>query len=259
MVNGCLRIRAERVGERTALTDVFRSVPFRLGLPAVGDDGGIEVIVQEVGPGLLPSDTTETEIEVGPGANLTLRGQAATKLYPCPIGERIETITRLRVREGGTLVSLPGELIPFKGPELLQQVEIDVASGGRVALAEIIAPGRLAMGERDAYRQLMLRLHARIDGRLVLAERTRLDPSRHPPGMPGRLGDRPCLGTLWLVGFGAARGMLGESDGGTPVWSGSGGDERVGLVRLLGASAQQVRGAQCVLLEHLLRRCRKIT
>ncbi len=241
MVNGCLRIKAELVGNRTALTEVFRTAPFHLGLPAAGKGGGAEVIVQEVGPGLLAGDVTETETAVGPGAQLTLRGQAATKLYPCPAGERIETTARLRVRAGGTLIHLPGELIPFKEAELLQRVEIDVESGGRVALAEIITPGRLAMGELDAYRHLKLRLHARIDGRLVPAERTTLDPAHHPPSMPGRRGVWQCLGTLWLIGFGAGTRGLGQNARDDAVWWGSGDDEQVTIVRCLGPGAQAIR------------------
>lgn len=252
-MNGRLRLRAERIGNRTGLTEVFRTAPFHLGLPAIQDDGGIEIILQEVGPGLLPDDITETEIEVGAGAKLTLRGQAATKLYPCPAGEWIETTTRLRVDAGGCLVSLPGELIPFRDTALSQRVEIDVDAGGRVALAEIITPGRVAMGERDLYRGLSLRLHARLNGALVLAERTTLDPVRHPPGMPGRRGEWLCMGTLWLIGFGPAVSDLGGNAGDDPVWWGSGGDAHVGVVRLLGPGAQAIRAVQCALLEHLLR------
>lgn len=183
-MNGCPRFKAEWAGNRTALTEVYRTAPFHLGLPGAGDDGGIEVIVQEVGPGLLPGDATETEIEVGPDAHVTPRGQAATKLYPCPAGERIETTSRLHVRIGGTLVYLPGELILYKEAELFQRVEVDID---------------------------------------------------------------------------AAVSDLGESAGDDSVWWGSGGDERVGVMRLLGPGAQAVGAARCAVLEHLLRMCCKIT
>ena len=253
-MNGCLRLKAERVGQRTAVTDAFRTAPFHVGQPSDrNNDGGVDVVVQEIGPGLLPGDATEIAIEVGPGARLTVRGQAATRLYPCPPGIGVVAATRLRVAAAGSLVYLPGELIPFRDAELNQRAAVEVEAGGRLALGEIVTPGRLAMGECDAYRTLTSRLDVRVDGRLVLAERTRLDPSRRPLGMPGRRGRWPCLGTLWLVGFGGAATDLGQSQRGEDdaVWWGSGGDDVVAMVRLAGMTAQGIRDVQQRLLGRL--------
>lgn len=253
-MNGRLRLKAERIGDRTALTDAFRTAPFHLGQPSDRNgDGGIEVIIQEVGPGLFPGDTTETDVEVGPGARLTIRGQAATKLYPCPWDACISSSTWLRVHAGGRLVHLPGELIPFRDADLSQHTHVDVEAGGQVALAEIVTPGRLAMGEFDAYRRLTLRLNAQVDGRLVLTERTRLDPAHGPAGMLGRRGEWACMGMLWLIGFGAEATSLGQSGDDAEIWWASGGDDIVTMVRCLGPTAQGIRELQHRLLAGLVR------
>jgi hypothetical protein len=52
-----VRIRAERIGSRTAIVESFRSVPFHLGLLADREGTGCaEIILQNVGPGTLPGD-----------------------------------------------------------------------------------------------------------------------------------------------------------------------------------------------------------
>ena len=231
------------------LAEVDRTAPFHVAASHDrAGDGGAEVIVQQVGPGLFPGEELLTEVAVGAGARLTLRGQAATKLYPCPPGEEARAVTRLRVAAGGGLVSLPGELIPFRDAAYVSATEIDLDTGARLALAEIVTPGRVAMGERDVYARLDLRLRLRVDGRPVLVERARLEPTRRPLTAPGRHGRFACAGTLVLAGYGAPDLGQGPSprqgpepeSGPTGVWWGSGataaGD--VTIVRLLGPTAQ---------------------
>ena len=77
--------------------------------------------------------------------------QGATRLYPSRGGEAAAEIA-LRVASGGTLWWLPGELIPFRDAAYQARSVASLESGARLAWLEIITPGRLAMGERDAYR-----------------------------------------------------------------------------------------------------------
>jgi urease accessory protein len=239
---GRLRLRAARLGDRTVLAEVERTAPFHITAPSDrAGDGRAEVVLQHVGPGLFPGDDLLLEATVEAGADLTLRGQAATKLYPCPPGARARVRTRLRVEPGGCLVFLPGELIPFRDAAYRQETEVALAEGARCALAEIVTPGRVAMGERDAFACLDLRLRLAVAGRPVLVERARLEPAGRPLGLPGRHGPYPCAGALYLAGYGAPD--LGHGPPGGPVWWGSGataaGD--VTLVRLLGPTAQALQ------------------
>lgn len=248
---GELRVRAARVGGRTVLAELYRSAPFHLGLPSYrGDrgDGAAEVVVQQVGPGLFPGERLRTEVAVGAGAALTLRGQSATKVYPCPDGRPAVATTALTVAVGGRLVVLPGEVIPYRDAIYRQATEADVACGGRLALAEIVTPGRLAMGEAEAYRRVELRARIRVAGRPVLIERVVLNPPTRAGRALGRQGAWPCAGTLVLVGFGPAAEGLGQAEPGEAVWWGSGGDAGLVVVRLLGETAQAIRAVQGVLL-----------
>ncbi len=240
---GHLLLRAAKLGGRTVLTEVGRSAPFHPSPAAYrGGGGAAEVVVQAVGPGLFPGERLRAEVEVGVGASLTVRGQGATKVYPSPGGGAAVSLTCLTVAAGGSLRWLPGELIPFRGAVLRQETEAVVEPGGRLALLDLLTPGRLAMGEREAYERLELRLRVTLGGRPLLTERARLEPGRRPLAVPGRHGGFGCAGLLVLVGYGAAARGLGESGRGEPVWWGSGGEGALAIVRLLGPTAQAVRG-----------------
>ncbi len=240
--SGELRLRAERIGSRTAVVDAYRTAPFHLGLPSDrAGDGSADLIVQGVGPGYLPGDRLAVAIEVGPDASLTVRGQGATKVYPSPSGQPATVAVSLSVAAGARLVYLPGELIPFRQAILEQRTTIDVAAGGTVAVGEVLTPGRLAMGEANLFSRLRLDLHARLDGGLVLLERVRLEPACRPLTSPARHGGFAVAGTLYLIGHDWQLPSAPDiSDGVT--WAAAEGDGYA-LVRLLGATAQSVTSA----------------
>ena len=237
---GTLRLRAERIGTRTAITEAFRTAPFHLGMPH--DSGGeADLIIQGVGPGYLPGDRLCIDIAVDEGAVLTVRGQGATKLYPSPRGVPASAEVRLQAAAGARLAYLPGELIPFRQAVLEQRTMIDVAPGGQCLVGEIVTPGRIAMGEVDAYTRLRLDLEARVDGRLVLLERARLEPGSGALTSVGRHGPYAVAGTLYVIGetwVPPAWLALPECI----TWAHATG-AGYSLVRLLGPTAQMVAAA----------------
>ncbi len=241
---GALRLRAVRLGERTVLTEVARTAPFHPG-PAShrAGDGSAEVIIQQAGPGIFPGERLETTIKVEPGASLTVRGQGATKLYPSPSGTLAEIRTMLHVGPGASLIYLPGELIPFRDARLRQETTVELTTGARFALAEIVTPGRLAMGERDAFVSLDLRLRIVVDGCPVLIERSLLEPHRRPLTVVGRHGEHSCAGSLYLAGWPAPLPPESAATD-TSVWrcSGETADGSLTIVRLLGTTAHALKG-----------------
>ena len=244
---GELRIRAERIGERTAVVDVYRTAPFHLGVPNDRPGAGAaELIIQGVGPGYLPGDRLTTDITVGPGASLVVRGQGATKLYASPDGIPVTATASLTVEQGGRLVYLPGELIPFRHSILEQVTRIDVASGGSLAFGEIITSGRIAMGEVHQYTRLHLDVEIRYGGRLCLIERARLNPECHPLEAAGRHGPHAIAGTLYLIG---EAHVLPQSPDipDTVIWASAKG-EGYALIRIFGATTQAVAHAMEALI-----------
>ena len=237
--DGRIRIRAERLGSRTVLVESFRSVPFHIGLPSDRAGRGCAgVIVQNVGPGALPGDRLLLDLDVGPGAMLCVRGQGANRVHPSRSGVAAVIENRLRVARGGLLVFLPGELIPYRMARLRQVTTIEVAEGGHLALVETLTRGREAMGERDVYSALDLRVRASYGGRPCLVERARIQPETDALASAGRHGPFAVSASLYLIG---ERWQLPAErhGGGAVVWAIDAGEGYL-LGRVLGPTTQAV-------------------
>ena len=236
---GQLRLRASSRGVRTVLTDAFRTAPFHPG-PLHYRDGRAELILQDVSPGIFPGDRLQIRVAVDDGAALTVSAQGATKVYPSPSGILSEIQTSLSVSRGATLWWLPGALIPFRDARYLARTTVTVADESRFALLEVITPGRLAMGERDLYGQLDLRLHIETGGRPLLIERAVLDPLARPPEMVGRRGQFACSGSLITIGY----PLPSIDDCATQnVWLGADGGCDLAVVRGLSRAAAPLQSA----------------
>jgi urease accessory protein len=131
-----------------------------------------------VGPGVMAGDRLELDVDVGPGAQAVVVAQAATKLHAMDGDGHATFDVRLRVAEGGSLEVHPGLTIPFARSAFRQTVHVDLAPGARFAWVERWAAGRLARGERHAYRHASSRLRVRVDGVPAYADALVLEPAR---------------------------------------------------------------------------------
>ena len=129
-------------------------------------------------------------------------------------------------------------MIPFRDAVYRQHTEVALQSGARLALGETLTAGRVAMGERDAYALLDLRLRVSLDGRPLLVERARLEPAVRPLRVVGRHGSYACAGSLYL--FGVPPGILDDEDDSVGLRWGHGVVDGLTIVRVLGATAQSV-------------------
>lgn len=245
---GILRVRAERSSERTVLTDVYRTAPFHLGQIGKRDDSnGSEVMVQSVGPGYLPGDRIEIDISTGENAQLVVRDQAALKLFPSKAGLPASAVINLRADAGSDLSYLPGELIPYRQSVYEQRAVIEVDPSAHVAYAEIITPGRMAMGEQFAFERLDLRLDVQVDGSPLLRDRSLIEPSERSMTSLGRNGHFNVTGALFLVGSRWRAIGFGTTNSGAR-WA-SDRDDFYVLIRYAAQTAQELHA---LIRQHLL-------
>ena len=123
--------------------------------------------------GVLQGDRYDVTIRVGAGAHAAYTTQAATKVYGM-MGEGASQTTRIHVHEGGLLEVLSDPLILYAESDFTQETDVTLAVGARLVYHEIVAPGRLARGERLAFRQFTTRLTVRDEAGVLLHERTTL-------------------------------------------------------------------------------------
>jgi urease accessory protein len=202
--------------------------------------------------GTLAGDRYDLRIQLGTGASARLTTAAATQVYRMPQGEATQDID-LVLGPGSQLEWLPEPTILFGGARFTQTISVTLGAGARLALLDVLVPGRLARGEAYQFERYAARVEVcDAAGRLLLAERALLEPCRHPLNAPGLLGATPVLGSLYILGdaVDAEHGcaLVARREGamvkmaidlGAAVLPNGCGM----LVRALGAAPSQVRGA----------------
>jgi urease accessory protein len=125
--------------------------------------------------GFFAGDQLTVDVSVEPGARLLLTTPSANRIHAMDSG--CATVRqRFQVAGGGSLETWPELLIPQRGSHYRQHTAIELEPGAELLFFERLAPGRTAMGEIFAFRELRLDTDLSVAGRLVLRERSRLAP-----------------------------------------------------------------------------------
>ncbi|WP_346012335.1 urease accessory protein UreD [Streptomyces sp. SID3343] len=178
---GILDLAFARVAGRTELVGRYQKSPLQLMRPLYIDPHLPEmafVYVMSTGGGIAQADRYRTDVVCGADTQVHVTTQAATKVYRM---EHDYATQRVHIDAGpGAFVEyLPGPLIPFRDARFYQRTEITIAPGATVIVGETLTAGRLARGERHAYRILTTDLELRRpDGTLLALDTLRLEPGR---------------------------------------------------------------------------------
>ncbi|EYD72934.1 Urease accessory protein UreD [Rubellimicrobium mesophilum DSM 19309] len=143
-------------------------------LPTQAPGAALEAVLLNTSGGLTGGDRLRVAAQAGPGARLVVSTQAAERVYRSS-GGMAEVEAALTVGLGGRLDWLPQETILYDGAALDRRLTLDVAPGARALLVEPVILGRRAMGERVRSATFRDRWDIRQDGRLVFADRLRIE------------------------------------------------------------------------------------
>lgn len=249
MTDGMLRLRLARDRQgRTRLVERAQRYPLTTTavLPLAGEPGAL-VYVQNAAGSVFGGDRLHLQIELAEGAALCLSTPSATRLQGDALSVQSASVS---VASGGFYESVPDMLIPHSGANHRQHTRIDLAEGASAILAESIAPGRVARGERHAYEALALRLQVARDGRAILHDAATLRPAEANPAFDGAVASEGYVGTVFALssrggeeelanriaaGIAAVPGAWG---GASPLASGQG-----AVARVLACDAPSLREA----------------
>lgn len=212
-VTGCLpafvrargRIAVEAVQRdaRTVRADVHESGALRVRFPREHLKR-LDATLVNVAGGMTGGDIFALEFCVREGAELFISSAAAEKIYRSD-SVAAEVSVRVNVEAGASCIWLPQETIIFNGAELVRKLDADVDARARFLACEMTILGRAAMAETMDVLSWRERWRIRRDGRLVLAEDTRVegDAVSHLARRATGHGAH-CFATLLYMGEGAA-------------------------------------------------------
>jgi urease accessory protein len=151
--------------------------------------------------GILEGDQQSIEVNVGPNCRVHVSTQSATKIYSMSGGSARQSVS-LVLQDGAYLEYLPDPVIPFSRASFAQDTVTSLAPGASLVFGEVIAPGRVEMGEVLAFDQLQNRLTVLApNGDPIYRESFSLAPRKHSLSGIGLLGQltAPSLGTMLLL------------------------------------------------------------
>ena len=132
-----------------------------------------EAILVNVAGGLAGGDRVTTEIRAGKGASLSFSSAAAERIYRSA-GSVTDLSAELAVEPDAACIWLPQETILHDGARVRRQFSIDLAASAALVFGEMLYFGRRASGEGFSHGTLRESWRVRREGRLILADETRL-------------------------------------------------------------------------------------
>ena len=142
-------------------------------------DYGSLVHLNNISGGVLAGDRLALDVEVEERAAAQITTTGATRLYRHRAGAAdSEQRTRFSVGDDGLLEYLPDAVIPYRGSRHVQGTEIRLGRRATLFWWEVLAPGRLAAGERFAFDRLRVQTAVYAGLRPILQEDYLLNPTQ---------------------------------------------------------------------------------
>jgi len=163
-------------------------------------DRGALVHLHNVSGGVLAGDRLALDVEVRADAAAQITTTGAARLYRHRAGAAdSEQRARFSVGDRGLLEYLPDAVIPYAGSRHAQRTEIRMGCGSTLFWWEVLAPGRLAAGERFAFERLRVQAAVYAGPRPVLREDYLLEPGRKELSATPRMFEYSHMASLCIV------------------------------------------------------------
>ncbi len=161
---------------------------------------GSLVHLNNVSGGVLAGDRLALDVEVQAGAAAQITTTGATRLYRHRAGAAdSEQHSRFSIGDAALLEYLPDAVIPYAGCRHIQRTEIRLGRGSTLFWWDVLAPGRLAAGERFAFDRLRVQSEVYAGVRPVLRENYLLEPKKRDPAATARMSEYSHTASLCAV------------------------------------------------------------
>ena len=167
-VSARAKLSVARLDGRTRLRRLYQDGAAKIRMPRPEGDWLEAVLINTAG-GLTGGDRLAWDVEMGPDAAAVVTTQASEKVYRAACGHA-ELAARLVVGANARLAWLPQETILFDRAAFRRTLDVDLAEGATLLVAEATIFGRRSMGERVTQGVFRDRWRIRSAGRLVHAE-----------------------------------------------------------------------------------------
>lgn len=169
-----LRLVLEQQYGKTLLSDCYFTAPLKVGTPRVEDDR-LKVVFMMASAGVLKGDHFSYDILCRKHTKAELTEQSYTKIFDSNGGTASKRLS-IRVEENAEIYYHPCAVIPFKNSWFDAENEIHLDKNAVFAYSDILANGRIAMGEQYAFRHYRNKTKVYVDEIPVFLEHSFFEP-----------------------------------------------------------------------------------
>ena len=202
--------------------EVTARPPLELRGPFFEGDQWPSYYLRNVTSGVFACDSYDVTLRTEHGVDVTVTSPSATKVYAMP-----ECTAKSRVLLEALPVSrlayLPQPTILQAGSDLCQETALVVHEGGQVIFCDVVTLGRLASGERLAFRRFQSRLRVRrsCDDALLYRECFTLEPDEIRYCIEAAIGGYGVMITIVATGVAESpASLVGLLPAGPECWAG---------------------------------------
>ena len=173
-----LKLKFEYDGSKTILRDVYFTTPLKIARPFRLDfDERLVALVMSASPALMAGDTQNFDIEVCEKADAIVTSQAYEKIHKMAEDTYAKRTCIAKVHKNARFNYLPLPAIPFTGASYRSYTDIYLEDNtSKLIFNDILACGRLAMGEEFEYNEYRSVTNVYQGDKLIFRDNTRYNP-----------------------------------------------------------------------------------
>lgn len=195
---------------RTILSRQYYRMPLQIMKPHYYDEGKTPgVYILNPGGGVLQYDRLRTSITCKGCASAIVTTPSANKFYRMD-EDHAELYTEIWVEKGSVLEYLPEHNVPYAGSRVKQTSRYHVEKGAVLFASDMVTAGRVGSGEAFLYDEFSSKTEIYEDGRLIMLDSCRLEPSKEELQEKGLLDGDLSNGTIYVYAPGIDPGLKDE-------------------------------------------------
>ena len=199
---GLLELTFALVCGKTRLMHHFQQAPLQIFRPLYVDPVCPEmafIYLIQIGGGTIQGDRYRLDLNCEAGSAVHFTTQASTKIYKADQNYATHIVI-ITAGAGSFVEYLPDTNIPYRHSRFLQRTTVVIDPTATAIVGETVLPDRVAYGEfHDCDLFVGQTEVRRLDGKLLFADVTHLDPRKASRKTKGLLGPYDVLATLYLI------------------------------------------------------------
>lgn len=171
-----LELQIENIQGRTAIAHSYFTSPLKLGTPNCRGER-LQLVLMMASAGILKDDHFQYEITCGEDTKSVITEQSYSKIFDTGEGSASRQM-EICLEKNASLFYCPSAVIPFAGSSFDSSMTVKLDKASEFVCMDILAAGRVGMGERFAFSHYRSRICVMVEEKPVWLEHCCLNPAQ---------------------------------------------------------------------------------